>query len=276
MAVAWVLARSADWHSLTSRPTWQRLMDTAGLRRSTVAKYLRLLRDAGLLGLVETGTTPQFRSFLHRQEGNRAAVYVLCVPCPTSPVEETRTPSGSPKESLLTPPHVREDTGEHLAPTREVQRRMPVLSEISTRHLRSVLRPFWRSGWTVSDVLWGCGHIRPGFLDSPEPQVRARTGSAGSRVTRQPGSASATGAHRPLSGTPCTQPVRRSRRPVSGRTPGSRRNPPSPRLSRSRPGCPMHSSRRHRGGSGTSRPGSGSGKLMEYAGTTRERGSAGW
>ena len=78
-------------------------MDIAGLRRSTVAKYLRLLRDAGLLGLVETGTTPQFRSFLHRLEGNRAAVYVLCVPAPASSVEETRTPSRSPGYRVQAP-----------------------------------------------------------------------------------------------------------------------------------------------------------------------------
>ena len=172
MAVAWVLARSADWQSLTSRPTWQRLMDIAGLRRSTVAKYLRLLRDAGLLGIVESGTTPQFRSFLHRLEGNRAAVYVLCVPAPASPVEETRTPTSSPKESLNTPPHAREDTGEHLAPTREVQRQAPVLSEISDRYLRSVLRPYWDAGWTVSDVLHCLDHTPDGSLWPHTDRIR--------------------------------------------------------------------------------------------------------
>ena len=176
MAVAWVVARHADWQSLTSRPTWQRLMDIAGLRRSTVAKYLRLLRDAGLLGLVETGTTPQFRSFLHRLEGNRAAVYVLCVPAPASSVEETRTPSRSPKESLNTPPHAREDTGEHLAPTREVQRRMPVLSEISDRYLRWVLRPWWEAGWTVADVVHCLDHTPDGSLWPHTDRVRHVSG----------------------------------------------------------------------------------------------------
>jgi hypothetical protein len=72
----------------------------------------------------------------------------------------------------LTPPHAREDTGEHLAPTREVQRRVPVLSEISTRHLRSVLRPFWRSGWTVSDVLWCLDHTPDGSLWPHTDRVR--------------------------------------------------------------------------------------------------------
>ena len=166
MAVAWVLARFADWRALTSRPTWQRLMDTAGMSRSTVAKYLRLLRDAGLLGVVESGTTPQFRSFVHADDGNRASVYVLCIPAhaPISPVEETRTPSRSPKESVSTPPHAREEPGENLAPTREVQRQAPVLSEISDRHLRSVLRPYWDAGWSVSDVLWCLDHKPSGEL----------------------------------------------------------------------------------------------------------------
>ena len=166
MAVAWVLARFADWQSLTSRPTWQRLMDTSGMSRSTVAKYLRLLRDAGLLGIVESGTTPLFRSFLHEDDGNRASVYVLCISAhsPTSPVEETRTPSRSPKESLSTPPPAREEPGENLAATREAQRQAPVLSEISDRHLRSALRPYWDAGWTVGDVLWCLDHRPSGEL----------------------------------------------------------------------------------------------------------------
>ena len=147
-------------------------MDTAGLRRSTVAKYLRLLRDAGLLGLAETGSTPQFRSFLHREEGNRAAVYVLCVLCPVSPVEETRTPSGSPKESLSPPPHAREETGEHLAPTRKIQRRVPILSEISDRHLRSVLRLCWEAGWSVSDVVHCLDRTPDGSLWPHTDRVR--------------------------------------------------------------------------------------------------------
>ena len=174
MAVAWVLARSADWHELTSRPTWQRLMDVTGMSRSTVAKYLRLLRDAGLLGIVEHGTTPQFRSFLHLDEGNRASVYVLYVPAhdPSFPVEETRTPSWSPKETTDTPPHARASAGENLAPTREVQRQAPVLSEISDRHLRSVLRPWWRAGWSVSDVLWCLDHTPDGELWPHTDRVR--------------------------------------------------------------------------------------------------------
>ena len=116
LAIAWVLARSADWTSLTTRPTWPRVMRTAGIRRSTLAKDLRLLRDAGLLGVVETGSTPLFRpGVLHGLprvgEGNRAAEYVLCVPCPPdsqdpcrAAVDETRTPSSFRKEAELRAP----------------------------------------------------------------------------------------------------------------------------------------------------------------------------
>jgi hypothetical protein len=192
MAVAWVLTRCADWQSLTSRPTWQRLMDITGLRRSTVAKYLRLLRDAGLLGIVESGTTPQFRSFLHADDGNRASVYVLCVlaHAQVSSVEETRTPTSSPKESWSTPPHAREELGENLAPTREVQRQAPVLSEISDRHLRSVLRPYWDAGWTVSDVLWCLDHTPSGELWPHTDRVRHVPGWARYRLAPWAGLAS--------------------------------------------------------------------------------------
>ncbi len=190
MAVAWVLARSADWHALTSRPTWQRLMDIAVMSRSTVAKYLRLLRDTGLLGIVESGTTPQFRSFLHAEDGNRASVYVLCLPAPACAVEETRTPSGSPKESLFTPPHAREDTGEHLAPTRKVQRQVPVLSEISDRHLRWVLRPYWDAGWTVSDVIHCLDHTPDGALWPHTDRVRHVPGWVRHRLAAWAGVAS--------------------------------------------------------------------------------------
>ena len=116
-----------------------------GCRRSTVAKYLRLLRDAGLLGIVESGTTPQFRSFLHATTVTAPRCTSCAFPLTLRfPLWRKLGPLlGSPKESWSTPPHAREEPGEHLAPTREVQRRAPVLSEISDRHLRSVLRPWW-------------------------------------------------------------------------------------------------------------------------------------
>jgi hypothetical protein len=80
-AVAWVVASVASWATLTARPTWPVLMERTGLSRASVARWLAWLRVRGLLGIVESGTTPRFAPMaLARDAGNRAAVYVLCVP----------------------------------------------------------------------------------------------------------------------------------------------------------------------------------------------------
>ncbi|WP_031171783.1 helix-turn-helix transcriptional regulator [Streptosporangium roseum] len=116
MSVAWVLARHADWSSMTTRPTWAVLMERTGLSRSTVAAWLAWLRRAGLLGTVTPGTTVRYRrgtaaGLIDDGRGNEAAEYVLAVPAEQPPdgtgpiavtsvtneadgsVEETRTPS---------------------------------------------------------------------------------------------------------------------------------------------------------------------------------------
>lgn len=81
-ALVWELARWADWETLTSRPTWERLGRSAGLSRSTVAKWLAWLRERDLLAIVEHGTTPLLRPgvLYNGTEGNLASVYVLCEP----------------------------------------------------------------------------------------------------------------------------------------------------------------------------------------------------
>lgn len=92
LAVAWVLARHADWDDMTTWPTWPVLIERTGLARRTVARWLERLQHAGLLGVVESGSTPQFRPMaLRGSEENRAAVYVLAVPSPVMP--EQGTPS---------------------------------------------------------------------------------------------------------------------------------------------------------------------------------------
>jgi hypothetical protein len=210
LAIAWVLARSADWTSLTTRPTWPRVMRTTGIRRSTLAKDLRLLRDAGLLGVVETGSTPLFRpGVLHGLprvgEGNRAAEYVLCVPCPPdsqdprrSAVDETRTPSGFRQEASYAPPHARDNSphqkpwiatvtprtrGDMLAAARELQRRCPLLTRITAHHLRSLLRECWRAGWTPADVLHCLDHRPTGDLWPHTDQVRFAAGWVRFRIS---------------------------------------------------------------------------------------------
>lgn len=82
-AVVWVLASTASWVDLTARPTWAVLMERTGLSRASVARWLAWLRERGLVGVVESGTTPRFAPMaLAKDAGNRAALYVLCVPAP--------------------------------------------------------------------------------------------------------------------------------------------------------------------------------------------------
>ncbi len=107
-AVAWVLASTASWSTLTTRPTWPVLIERTGLSRASVARWLRWLRQRELLAIVESGTTPRFAPMaLAADAANRAALYVLCVPAagdvdemkaaavPESmvPVEESETPT---------------------------------------------------------------------------------------------------------------------------------------------------------------------------------------
>ncbi|MDP9093099.1 MAG: hypothetical protein M3N95_09215 [Actinomycetota bacterium] len=91
-AVAWVVASTASWSTLTARPTWPVLQERTGLSRASVARWLRWLRLRGLLGVVESGTTPRFAPMaLDADAGNRAALYVLCVPAPPAAAVEAST-----------------------------------------------------------------------------------------------------------------------------------------------------------------------------------------
>ena len=62
-ALVWCLARWADWsRPLLSRPTWPVLMEHTNRRRSWLAARLGWLRERGLLGTVEHGSTPATRA----------------------------------------------------------------------------------------------------------------------------------------------------------------------------------------------------------------------
>ena len=94
LLLARVLALHASWEIIdadgriirdgsVTRPTWAVLMGQTGLSRSTVAAHLAWLRQIGLLGLVAHGTTSDHSPAIlatSDNEGNEAAVYVLCSP----------------------------------------------------------------------------------------------------------------------------------------------------------------------------------------------------
>ena len=218
-------------------------MHTAGIRRSTLAKDLRLLRDAGLLGVVETGSTPLFRpGVLHGLprvgEGNRAAEYVLCVPCPPDSQDRrrplltklgpllasARKPGTRPRtRARLTPPTARTATvtprtrGDMLAAARELQRRCPLLARITARHLRSLLREWWRAGWTPADVLHCLDHRPGGDLWPHTDPVRFVAGWIRFRLSAWPGRTghrSAPPASSAAAPTSVSAPTRQTARPV--------------------------------------------------------------
>jgi hypothetical protein len=97
LAVADVLAYSADWASMTTRPTWAVLCARTGRSRATVARALALLRGAGLLGVVATGRSAGYGPMALGNQAE-AAVYVLAVASPLSlvagAVDEDETPTG--------------------------------------------------------------------------------------------------------------------------------------------------------------------------------------
>ncbi|WP_214417056.1 hypothetical protein [Sphaerisporangium fuscum] len=191
MMVAWVLARHADWTTLTTRPTWAVLMERTGLGRSTVAAWLAWLRRAGLLGTVTGGSILRYRrgtacGLLDDGRGNEAAEYVLAVPHHTAraavtrvtaeasgAVEETWTPScppsGDKSSALRGRARVGAETrdtapGWPLTATPATRRDMLeacaaarrgdlTLRRVSDRHLRSLLRPVFACGGTLGDTI---------------------------------------------------------------------------------------------------------------------------
>ena len=96
-ALAMVLAAHANYRTGLTRPTWDRLRARTSLSRSTVANWLAELQKAGLVELVERGTTPQFSPAILTgpNDRNRAAVYrLVIIPEPDDP-HLSRTPTGS-------------------------------------------------------------------------------------------------------------------------------------------------------------------------------------
>lgn len=203
LEVAGVLAWTADWADLTTRPTWERLCDRTGLSRRTVARWLAWLREHRLLGVVETGSTPQLRPMaLAHLEGNRAALYVLS----SASGDETGTPSDLTEGE--SPTRTREAPSNHtnsplrgpdrrkaaateaswgwctptthrrsrLGCSQRLQERVPALRRLSDRHLRSLLRPWLLAGWSAADVLYALDHAPDGTSHTWTTQVRSPSG----------------------------------------------------------------------------------------------------
>ncbi|MGV9383555.1 hypothetical protein ACWDRB_47615 [Nonomuraea sp. NPDC003707] len=194
MRVATLICWSADWKSLCSRPTIAGIMNRTGLSHPTVKRWVRWLRHRGWLGVVEQGSIVEFRKgtlggLADDGLGNRAAVWVLCIP--RRPSEQQHRPPSGYGDRKSDPPSVSPPRGETDDPTRtreEHTRRFrdacrispmwglhatpgtkrdrlhacerlrgesPVLRRMSAWYLRWLLKPFFDAGATPADVLHG-------------------------------------------------------------------------------------------------------------------------
>ena len=104
-AVLDVLINCMDFQSMTTRPGWKLIAETAQIHRSTVGRTIELLKAWGFLGVVATGRTAAHAAA--DKDGvfmNEAAVYVLCVP---SMMAVISTAAGVPVvDENATPPAV--------------------------------------------------------------------------------------------------------------------------------------------------------------------------
>ncbi|WP_433426436.1 hypothetical protein ACQP1V_42905 (plasmid) [Microtetraspora malaysiensis] len=196
MLVATKLSDWADWTTLTTRPTEQRIADDTDLALSTVKRWVRWLRERGFLGTVEEGTTVRFRKGTRcglddDGLGNRAAVWVLCVPAPELDEEHARTDTLTDK-TTTEPPSCTSRRGVHEGPTRARERSSsrrrnristtdgpaatpgtrkhalqiaqklhdtdPVVARLSPWYIRHLTRDFVAAGWSADDVQHALNH----------------------------------------------------------------------------------------------------------------------
>ncbi|MGR6915338.1 hypothetical protein ACU635_13930 [[Actinomadura] parvosata] len=192
LRIAQLIAWAADWKTMCSRPTIAGICERTGLSKATVKRWVRWLRDHGWLGVVEQGTTVRFRKGTSAGLdddglGNRAALWVLCIPRDITPVptEDTsseqakraseppslslprrdkedptrtreaprrshRSPRISPTWGLHQSPRTKRD---RLAACERLRQESNVLRRMTPWYLRWLLQPFLVAGWTPADVL---------------------------------------------------------------------------------------------------------------------------
>jgi hypothetical protein len=215
--LSWVLSSMACWEDRTVRPTWSVLRARTGLSRRSVARWLAWLRSRGLLGIVEAGATPRFAPMaLAADAGNRASLYVLCVPQTASPeprrgsiAQETGTPTllglevknpypparaNQPPANPTTQPKERNkevgrpswsrtriarSRADRLDLAEALRAHALALRPLSARAIRSLLRP-WTSwpelGWTLAWLLHALDHTPDGDPRTYTAPVRAPAG----------------------------------------------------------------------------------------------------
>ncbi|SDL76219.1 hypothetical protein SAMN05421874_128131 [Nonomuraea maritima] len=192
LRIAQEIAWAADWDTMCSRPTIAKVVEETGLSKASVKRWVRWLREHGWLGVVEQGTTVRFRKgtsagLVDDGLGNRAAVWVICVPRDITPVPTNDT-SADQAKGINEPPSVslpeRDKEGptrtreaprtagrklrisptwalhesprtkrDRLATCERLRKESTVLRHMTPWFLRWLLKPFFVAGWTAADVL---------------------------------------------------------------------------------------------------------------------------
>jgi hypothetical protein len=215
-----MLALHMNWRERTSWPGHDRIAAAVGVSTDTVARAIRWLQDRGLVGLVSGGTTAAVRpGVLYAGTGNLAAIYVLTVPKRRSPLPHcdaaqssfadlttlrrsvVKAPCARPAKpkvkgrmdrasrgqpvlppggsALHTCPRTRSDG---LMAAQVVQTRSRELSRLSAEHVRWLVKPFTRAGWTPADLLFAIDHAPRGRQHAYTAGVRSPAGWARARL----------------------------------------------------------------------------------------------
>lgn len=213
LEVARVLARYASWGDRTTRPTRALICRLAGISVTTWKRIRRRLEAWGLLGCVQQGTTPEFSSFLHRDDPNLAAVYVLAVPRrkPMTPQLRDRAwrsgPPPEPARARGRAPAQARGEGQDCPPSgRAHMRSAPApggatapcgagIADAVARALRRaagqsltdgwcahLARPFAAAGYSAADLAWAIDHEPSGRQHPYGRRIRHPAGWARARL----------------------------------------------------------------------------------------------
>lgn len=195
LAVAEFLAVCRQFEHGILRPGLPVLLEASGLSERTLYRVLRWLREHRWIGHVQRGSTERYRGG-RDQEGNLAAEFVLLVgsskngspsrflsfrdrnkslsrtretnnkKAPLRGTDHSSKPSVDgnnqqppEKEKQAWPRSQAPRTGqERLKAASALRDALPDLRTLSSKAIRSLLGPFYKSGWTNADVQYSLDH----------------------------------------------------------------------------------------------------------------------
>lgn len=174
-AVLDVLIGCMDFQSMTSRPGWELIAETAQVHRATVHRSIDALKAWGFLGVVASGRLAAHAAA--DENGvfmNEAAVYVLCIPSLMAVV--TGKPAPFPLDEFATPPAVCGTPPFEVKTTHTRTRETSIQIETATPPLQSILSGVASSAPTAQ-VPWRPETRWPGGRTTRSKNERARAGA---------------------------------------------------------------------------------------------------